>query len=429
MPQGFVDRAEIEVRAGDGGDGAVSFRREKYVPAGGPDGGDGGRGGDVWVQVDPGLNTLIDFRFERRFRAGDGGPGIDSRKNGRDGASVTLRVPAGTQILDAASGERLFDLTQAGEPVLLAKGGRGGRGNAHFATPTRQAPGFSERGTKGEAHRLVLELKLVADVALVGYPNAGKSSLIARLSAARPKIADYPFTTLVPNLGVVSLGPASSFVVADIPGLIEGASEGVGLGHEFLRHVERCRVLVFVLDASGVEGREPLDDYRVVRREVERYRAELLSRPQLVVLNKLDLAEARAHLDALLAAPEFAGMRVVPVSAATGEGLAEVAGAMWAALKEAPELLEPEAPASLKPLVKRRFNIRNYAVEAEPGGFVVQGEDLLALMERYNFANPQSLRHFQQVLAQIGVHEALRAAGAKDGDSVRVGELEFDYVE
>lgn len=316
----FVDYARIRVKGGDGGNGCVSFRREKYVPHGGPDGGDGGRGGHVVFVVEPGLRTLMDFRHQRHFKAPRGGHGQGANKHGADGDDLYVRVPPGTLVRDAETGEVIADLTEPGQQAIIARGGRGGRGNAHFKSPTRQVPRFAEEGKPGEERIVDLELRLLADVGLVGFPNAGKSTLLSRLTAARPKIGAYPFTTVTPNLGVVEY-QGESFVLADIPGLIEGAHQGAGLGHEFLRHVERTRVLIHVIDAAGTEGRDPLEDFRTVQRELALHNPELIRRPMLVALNKTDLSEARERLPVLEAALKSQGYRVFPVSAATGAGL------------------------------------------------------------------------------------------------------------
>lgn len=428
----LIDQARIFVKAGDGGNGCASFRREKYVPAGGPDGGDGGKGGDVIFEVDQGLSTLIDFTRRTHFIAERGQHGQGSNKHGRNGEDLVVRVPPGTQVKDD-EGRLLADLVAPGQRWVAARGGRGGRGNARFKSPTRRAPAFFEKGEPGEERWLRLELKLLADVGLVGYPNAGKSTFIAAVSKARPKIADYPFTTLTPNLGVVSLGPGESFVVADIPGLIEGAHRGVGLGHEFLRHIERTRVLLYVIDASGLEGRDPCDDLRVLRRELSLYQPELAQRPSLVFANKMDLAEARAHVDRLKEVAAEMGAAFYSGSAATGEGLRDVLYALWQALQDAPAPQAPrEGAVVFRPdfdRQRRRLNLRNFKIIRDEDRFVVEGEDLVRLMERLNLESEAGMRYFQQLLGDIGVYEALRQAGASDGDTVRVGELEFEYVE
>ncbi|NPA49137.1 MAG: GTPase ObgE [Thermodesulfobacteria bacterium] len=329
----FMDQAKIYVKAGDGGSGCVSFRREKYVPRGGPDGGDGGKGGDVVFVASSQLHTLYDFHHQTHFRAENGRPGMGKKMKGRDGRDLVLRVPVGTVVRDAETGEILYDFTEEGERFVVARGGRGGRGNARFATPTRQAPRFAEPGEPGEERWVVLELKLVADVGLVGPPNAGKSTLLSRITAARPKIADYPFTTLTPNLGVVKLSDERTFVVADIPGLIEGAHKGVGLGLDFLRHIERTRVLLYVLDAS--RGEECLKDFELIRRELAHYHPALLEKPSAVALNKIDLVADREKLALLRSYFEEKGFPVYLISAVTGEGIKELLEGLWRLLQKA----------------------------------------------------------------------------------------------
>lgn len=329
----FIDLAKISIKAGDGGNGCVSFRREKYVPRGGPDGGDGGRGGDVIFHADPGLHTLLDFRYRRRYEAGSGGHGEGSNRRGADGEDLRVRVPVGTVVREAETGEILADLVAPAEEILLARGGRGGRGNSRFKGPTRQAPRFAEPGRPGEELSIILELKLLADVGLIGFPNAGKSTLLSRLTRARPKIGDYPFTTLTPNLGVAEYR-GESFVLADIPGLIEGAHRGTGLGHEFLRHVERTRVLLHVVDVSGTGERNPLADFHTVNEELRLYDPELARRPMLVAANKIDLPDGRANLDAFRAALGKEGYAVFPLSAATGEGLDPLLAALIGLLRK-----------------------------------------------------------------------------------------------
>ncbi|HHY47007.1 MAG TPA: GTPase ObgE [Firmicutes bacterium] len=331
----FVDTARIHVKAGDGGNGCVSFRREKFVPRGGPDGGDGGRGGNVILRVDPTLSTLMDFRYRQYYSAGRGQNGAGARKHGKDGEDLVLKVPPGTLVKDAESQEVIYDLVNPGDEVILARGGRGGRGNAHFATPTRRAPRIAEEGTPGEERWVILELKLLADVGLVGMPNAGKSTLISRISGAKPKIAGYPFTTLVPNLGVVWLGPGSSFVVADIPGLIEGAHRGAGLGHEFLRHVERTKVIVHVVDAAR-EGGDPVEAFDTIMNELRLYSTGLVKKNMIVAVNKIDLPEGQINLPRLIQVlHEDRGFELYPISALTGQGVPELVNAMWRAVESA----------------------------------------------------------------------------------------------
>ena len=423
----FLDTARIYVKGGDGGHGAVSFRREKYVPAGGPDGGDGGRGGDVILEVDEGLWTLMDFKYRVHYKAENGRNGEGGNRYGRDGADLVIKVPPGTAVKDEATGEYLADLTEPGQRVVVARGGRGGRGNAQFKTPVRQAPRFAEKGEPGEERWLILELRVIADVGLVGMPNAGKSTLLSRVSAARPKIAPYPFTTLTPNLGVVSLGTGQSFVVADIPGLVEGAHAGVGLGHDFLRHVERTRVLIHVVDVSGLEGRDPVDDFRAINEELRLYRPELAEKPQLVAANKLDLEEARRNLGRFQAEVESLGYRVFPISAATGEGLQELMYAAWEILKDLPRPQPVPVRADLQAARRRPAPLSEYTIRQEDGVFVVEGEGLARLMARLDLNNEEAVRFLQKVFSDIGLNDALRAQGVRHGDIVRVAGVEFEF--
>lgn len=432
----FYDRARIVLCAGDGGNGVVSFRREKYVPAGGPDGGDGGDGGSIVLEVDANLSTLIDFRYRSHYRAERGKHGQGAGKHGAAGEDIVLRVPPGTEVRDAQTGQQLADLTGPGQRFIAVRGGRGGRGNTRFATATRQAPRFAERGERGEQRELLLTLKLLADVGIVGYPNAGKSTFIAAVSAARPKIADYPFTTLVPNLGVVSLGPGQSFVLADIPGLIEGAHAGAGLGHDFLRHVERTRVLLHIVDAGGLEGRDPVQDYEVINRELSLYDSRLGSRPQIVLANKIDLPEARAGAAALQDRVRTDGRKCFAISAATGEGVRHALYAAFQALqvarREAAETEVSDAEVVFTDDARprsRELQLRSFTVRREQGVYVVEGKDLARFLERLDFSNPATMRYLQRLFGEIGIHEALREAGVQDGDSVRVEGLEFEFVE
>lgn len=437
----FLDHARIHVAAGDGGNGCVSFRREKYVPNGGPNGGDGGNGGSVIIEVDAQAGTLIDFRHQSHHKAGRGQHGQGGSKHGKDGADVVLRVPPGTIV--RSDGEIVADLVSAGQRVVAARGGRGGRGNAHFVSSTRQAPGFAEKGEPGEATWIDLELKLLADVALVGFPNAGKSTLIAAMSAARPQIAEYPFTTLVPNLGVVSVELGQSFVIADVPGLIEGAHAGKGLGHAFLRHIERTRAIIYVVDAGGTEGRDPVDDFAITRRELSLHDPSLLQRPQILALNKMDLPDAAAHAERLKEAGEAAGCPVYPVSGATGEGVRSLALAAWRALTAerteeagAPRVGQVAADAGERRAVYRpkgdarpTIDLSDYTVTRADDAFVVTGSGLSRLIRRLDLENPYSLRYLQRVLGEIGVYTALRSAGVRDGETVRVEGLEFEFYD
>ncbi|MDI3299127.1 MAG: GTPase ObgE [Bacillota bacterium] len=438
----FVDEARIHVQAGRGGDGAATFRREKYVPLGGPDGGDGGRGGSVVVEAVAGLTTLAEFRYRRRFVAPSGAPGGHSRARGADGEDVVVRVPVGTIVRDTATGELLADLVRPGQRVVVARGGRGGRGNVHFKSSTYQAPHFAEKGEPGEARELELELRLVAEVGLTGLPNAGKSTLLSRISAARPKIADYPFTTLEPQLGVVALhGGEESFVVADIPGLIEGAHRGAGLGHEFLRHVERTRILVYVVDLAGTEGRDPLQDLEVLRRELASYDPGLLERPALVAANKWDLPAARERWEAFRPAVEARGLEVYPLSAATGEGVERLLNRIVELRRRLPERPgeagAPEAQAAGRAGAAGgaeeavfRFRPREpLAVERRGELFLVRGGGVERMVAMTDLGNEEAVRWLKRRLARAGVMRKLREAGAEPGARVKVGELEFEFEE
>jgi GTP-binding protein len=421
----FLDRARIFVKAGDGGDGAVSFRREKYVAQGGPDGGDGGKGGDIIFQVDEGLHTLLDFRYKRHYKAEPGVKGQASNMHGRGGKPLIIKVPPGVIVKVEETGRIIGDLTENEEQLLVAKGGKGGRGNARFVTATRQAPTLAERGQPGEEFWLILELKLLADAGLIGFPNAGKSTILSSVSAAKPKIANYPFTTLTPYLGVVSVH-GDSFVLADIPGLIEGAHQGVGLGHEFLRHVERSRLLIHVLDTAGTEGRDPLEDFYQVNRELGLYEESLLERPQLVALNKIDLPEGQANLPRVREKLEAEGYEVFPISAATGEGLDKLMSRTLLLLKQLPkvDLFVPVDQLEVEEQPDQPFHI-----SVQNGIFIVEGKSLEKVAGLTNFNNDEAFRRFQLTVKKIGLEEALKSAGIKDGDVVRIGELEFEYLE
>ncbi len=426
----LVDRANIWVKAGDGGDGLATFRREKYVPRGGPDGGDGGRGGDIILEVDPQINTLLQFRFEQRFEAGRGGIGGSARKHGRNGQDRVIKVPPGTLVRTEIDGEPYaVDLVAPGQRLLAARGGKGGLGNTHFVTSTHQAPRIAELGQPGEEHDLQLELKLIADVGLVGFPNAGKSTLLAAISAARPKIANYPFTTLSPNLGVVEVGD-QAFVVADIPGLIEGAHAGVGLGHDFLRHVERTRVLIHVVDAAGVDTRDPLADYHQINEELRLYQPELADRPQVVALNKQDLPEAREQVERLRREIEVPKEDFFTISAATGEGVPPLLQRVAALLREQPNPLAglPRSAELLTwPLPVRDPNA--FTVSREGEGFRVRGERIERLVSMLNFAQEESLDRLQRVLESTGISQALRDAGVEEGDQVFIEKAELVWSE
>jgi len=420
----FYDHAQISVQAGDGGDGAASFRREAHVPRGGPDGGDGGRGGHIYILADAHLNTLLSFREQRQFKAEPGGNGGGSRKHGRDGKDLTIRVPPGTIVRATIGGEQYeVDLATPGMRLLAARGGKGGLGNVHFATSTHQVPRIAELGQPGEAYEIDLELKSLADVGLVGFPNAGKSTLLSIISAARPKIGAYPFTTIQPNLGVVAVGDYS-FVVADIPGLIEGAHRGVGLGFDFLRHVERTRLLIHMVDAAGVDGRDPLDDYHTINQELRQYQPELARRAQIVALNKADLPEAQANLERLQAAIQTPETEVLIMSGATRAGveaLMQRVAARLAAMPVAEQAVHAEDLTWPVPEVDERL----FTVEREGEGWRVRGKKIERLISMTNFAQSEALMRIQRVLEASGINAALLKAGVQEGDPIFIEKAEL----
>ena len=422
----FIDTAKIKIKAGDGGDGAVSFHREKYVAAGGPDGGDGGRGGSILFQVDDNLSTLADFRYKRKYTAQRGENGRGNRCFGKSAPDLTIFVPRGTLVKDAETGRLLADMS-GDEPQVIAKGGKGGWGNSHYATPTRQVPRFAKPGTPGEELEVQLELKLLADVGLVGFPNVGKSSLISVVSEAKPNIANYHFTTLTPVLGVVTMPQGKSFVMADIPGLIEGAWEGVGLGHQFLRHVERCRLLIHVVDVSGSEGRDPKEDFAVINRELRRFNAELADRPMLVAGNKCDLATEEQIQD-FRAFVEGQGYAFFPIMAPIREGVDPLMNKVLEELSKLPPIrrYEAEAPV-LQPVEELKRG--QVDIQEQDGVYFVKAPWLLKIMNSVNFDDTESLQYFQRVLIETGVIDALREAGCQEGDTVDLYDLEFDFVE
>lgn len=424
----FVDTAQIEIKAGAGGNGCVSFRREKYVAAGGPDGGDGGRGGDVIFEADPHLTTLMDFRYRKKYAAGRGSDGMARKCFGKDGEDLVIRVPAGTVIRDAATGLALADMSEAGKRFVAARGGNGGWGNAHFATATRQAPAFAKSGLPGGERSVTLELKLLADIGLVGFPNVGKSTLLSVISDARPKIANYHFTTLVPNLGVVTLGEEVSFVVADIPGIIEGAHTGVGLGHEFLRHVERTRLLIHVVDVSGSEGRDPVGDFAAINEELARYNSSLAEKEQIIAANKLDLTGGDDRFITFKQEMECQGYRVFGISAATRQGVDEL---MRYAAERLSKIPVPQVTIEEEPeaAVYDASGDSGFAVTLEDNVYVVSGRLIDRIMGSTNFADSDSVQFFQRALRSKGVIDALREAGAGEGDTVRMLEFEFDFVD
>ncbi|MBX5476734.1 MAG: GTPase ObgE [Clostridia bacterium] len=418
----FVDRAIIRVKAGDGGHGALSFRREKYVPYGGPDGGDGGRGGDVILRADARLNTLFEFRHRRLLKAARGRNGQGSNKRGADGEDLIVPVPVGTLVYDDETGALLADLVEDGAEAVVAKGGRGGRGNARFVSSVRQAPRIAERGEPGEERVIRLELKLLADVGLVGFPNAGKSTLLSVVSAARPKVADYPFTTLTPHLGVVGWS-GGSFVMADIPGLIEGAHQGAGLGDEFLRHVERCRLLLHLVDAAATEGRDPVDALHAIDAELRAYRAELAERPQWIVATKADIPDAEDGIRRLKAEAERLGRRFFSISAVTGRGVRELVEAAGQALLELPKPnVAPEQPFVLRDVDDETAI---FVERLDDGTWVVRGRRVERAVAMTDLDNREALLYLQRRLERWGVESALKKAGAQPGDTVRIGAWEF----
>ena len=427
----FVDRARIYVRSGKGGDGHVSFRREKYVPDGGPDGGDGGRGGDVIFQVDKGLNTLIDFRHVRKYKAGDGEEGGKKNCRGKDGADITIKVPEGTVIKEAGSDQVIVDMSGENQRIVLLKGGKGGNGNQHYATPTMQAPKYAQPGQPAQELELSLELKVIADVGLVGFPNVGKSTLLSRVTNARPKIANYHFTTLNPNLGVVDLEGTGGFVIADIPGLIEGASEGVGLGYEFLRHIERTKVIIHVVDAAGTEGRDPIADIHAINKELEAYNPQIASRPQVIAANKMDaIYEEDADQVLLSIREDFEpkGIKVFPISAVSGQGLSELlyeVSHLLQGIGEETTVFEREYfPEKLSELGQEPYTV---TYDAEEDEYVVEGPRIEKMLGYTNLESEKGFQFFQKFLRENGILEQLEALGIKDGDTVRLYGLSFDY--
>ena len=421
----FVDIVTITVKAGDGGNGCVSFHREKFVQAGGPDGGDGGRGGDVIFEATERMHTLMDFRYKRKFTAENGGDGMANRRSGKSGEPVVIQVPPGTIVREKSSGKLLLDLWEPGTRRVLVKGGNGGYGNQHFATPTRQAPQFAKPGEKRDVIELTLELKSIADVGLVGFPNVGKSTILSVVTSARPKIANYHFTTLQPNLGIVKQDDYS-FVLADIPGLVEGAAEGVGLGHAFLRHVERTRMLLHVVDISGSEGRDPLEDFDAIMKELEAY-GDLKNRPMILVANKMDLPGAEENLARMREKLADTAIPVYPVSAATKQNFRELIYATIAMLETCP----PAEPFTEEELfdVNELESGAPFTVEVENGVYFVSGREVERLLSSINFDVEDSVNYFHRSLRRLGVIDALRDLGAKEGDSVVIDEMEFDFVE
>ena len=422
----FIDKATIKIKAGDGGNGAIAFHREKFVNAGGPDGGDGGKGGDIVFLVDDNLSTLADFKYKRKYKAANGADGQGGRRNGRKAEDLIIKVPRGTVVREKESGVIMADMS-SDEPFIAAKGGRGGWGNSHFATATRQTPRFAKGGAPGEEWEVVLELKLLADVGLLGFPNVGKSSFISVVSQAKPIIADYHFTTITPVLGVVSMGEGSSFVIADIPGLIEGASEGVGLGHAFLRHVDRCRMLVHIVEVAGSEGRDPIEDFEKINLELERFNPELAERPQIVAANKIDLAtdEQRETFKAYI---EEKGYEYFEMCAPILEGTKEVIDAVAAKLATLPPVVryeQEEIPLDM--LVKKQNT--GFTITVEDDVYIVEAEWLIKILCRTDLDDYESLQYFQRVLISSGIINALREKGINEGDIVSIYDYEFEFME
>lgn len=423
----FVDQAKIYIKAGDGGDGAVSFHREKYVAAGGPDGGDGGKGGDIVFVVDDNISNLIDFRYKRKYVAEKGQNGGGKNCSGRNAPDLVVKVPRGTVVKEIKSGRILADLS-TDEPAVIAHGGKGGRGNAHFATSTRQMPKFAKPGFRGDEYEVMLELKLIADVGLVGFPNVGKSTLISVVSAAKPKIANYHFTTLTPVLGVVKIEEGKSFVMADIPGLIEGASEGVGLGHEFLRHVERCRLIVHVIDVSGSEGRDPIEDFKAINHELENFSMELAEAPQIVAANKSDMATPE-QVERLRNYVEDQGLLFYEISAATTKGTKELMYGVWERLSVLPPVKQFEAqPLTQEELDDKLISKKDFRVTVEDGVYFVEADWLLDILRTANMDDYSSLQYFQNVLRTSGIIDKLEEMGIEEGDTVSIFDFEFEYL-
>ncbi len=430
----FVDKAKIYVKGGDGGDGIISFRREKYVPNGGPAGGDGGRGGDVIFRVDEGLRTLMDFRYQRHFKGERGVKGRNKSQHGANAEHTVVRIPPGTVIVNDDNGEVIADLTRHGQEIVIAKGGRGGRGNVRFATAANTAPQIAENGEEGQERYIVLELKVMADVGLVGFPSVGKSTLLSVVSAAQPKIGAYHFTTITPNLGVVDVGDGRSFVMADLPGLIEGAHEGIGLGHEFLRHVERTRVIIHVVDMSGSEGRDPFDDWQKINEELKLYNAELENRLQIIAANKMDDPQAQENLE------EFSkkvrevrsDIEILPISALTRDGIQEMLYKTVDMLDKLPDAVaveEVEQIAERKVYTLEKKEDDGFIIRRENDTFVVESTKIENMMKRMQLNSHDSILKLGRTLRHMGVDSELRKRGAKDGTLVRIGELEFEFVE
>ena len=423
----FTDYAKITIKSGNGGDGAVTFRREKYVAAGGPDGGDGGRGGSIYFRVDPNANTLVDFRYTKKFKAENGENGSGGHKYGKSGQDLYINVPIGTIIKDAETGKIVADLSHEGQEELVLKGGRGGKGNSHFATATRQVPRFAQAGEDGEEKEIILQLKLLADVGLLGFPNVGKSTFLSIVTDAKPKIANYHFTTIEPNLGVVKTEHGDSFVIADIPGIIEGASEGIGLGIQFLRHVERTRLLLHVIDVSGVEGRNPVQDFYTINEELKNYSEKLSKRKQIIVANKIDIMQDETGYKELEALAKKEGLEIYKISGATGEGITKLLDRVVEVLKTLPkeELVEVEE----RVLYTLEENENQFTVRKENDEFIIEGKAINRLMGRINIDDNESMYYFQKSLKNLGIEDELKRQGIKEGDIVKVLNWTFEWYE
>ena len=423
----FVDYAKIVIKSGDGGDGAATFRREKYVAAGGPDGGEGGKGGDVSFAVDPNSNTLIDFRYTKKFKAENGQNGSGSHKFGKSGQDCIIKVPLGTIVRDAETNKVIMDLSEEGQKELILKGGRGGKGNSHFATSTRQAPRFAIDGEKGKEKEIILELKLLADVGLVGFPNVGKSTILSRVTKATPKIADYHFTTIDPNLGVVKTKYGDSFVLADIPGIIEGASEGIGLGTQFLRHVERTRLLLHVIDIAGTEGRNPVEDFYKINDELKKYSEKLANRKQIIVANKIDSMQDDNNIREIQKLAKEKNIEVFKISAVTGEGLEELFNHVAEILKTLPK--EDIVDVEDRIVYTLEDDKDDFTVQIIDGEFIVEGPAVERLMGRVNIGDNESYAYMERMLKKLGIEDELKAKGVKEGDTVKILEWEFEWYE
>ena len=423
----FVDYAKIIIQSGKGGDGAATFRREKYVAAGGPDGGDGGKGGDIYFEVDPDSNTLIDFRYTKRFKAQNGENGSGNRCFGKSGEDLTVKVPKGTIVKDAETGKVIVDMSEDGQRELILKGGRGGKGNVHFATSTRQAPHFAIDGEKGKEKEIILELKLLADVGLIGFPNVGKSTILSKVTAATPKIADYHFTTIDPNLGVVKTEYGDSFVLADIPGIIEGASSGVGLGIQFLRHVERTRLLLHVIDIAGTEGRDPVDDFNKINEELKKYSEKLAGRKQIIVANKADSMQNENNYKELEKLAKEKGIEIFKISAVTGDGLKELFNHVAEEIKKLPkeDIVEPEE----RMVYTLEEEEEPFTIIRNNDEFTVEGPAIDRLMARVNTEDSESLAYLQRMLKKLGIDDALRKKGVKEGDTVNILDWVFEWYD